>query len=106
MYWRSPQPYGAPEGVPELQACWCAEEARYGLGGILASLPGAHYVNDPWRNRDAEYKPAQLAAAAGCGFDVPPTLLTNDLAAVRAFVHECKRVVYEPLRSTDYRDER
>ncbi|MFD9562155.1 MvdC/MvdD family ATP grasp protein [Streptomyces sp. NPDC059994] len=105
VYWRRPQPYAAPEGVPDQQARWCVEEARYGLGGILASLPGAHYVNHPWRNRDAEYKPAQLAMAAGCGFDVPPTLLTNDLAAARAFVHEHERVVYKPLRSTDYHNE-
>ncbi|GAA0613357.1 ATP-grasp ribosomal peptide maturase [Streptomyces crystallinus] len=105
VYWRRPRPYAAPEGVPDQQARWCVEEARYGLGGILASLPGAHYVNHSWRNRDAEYKPAQLAMAAGCGFDVPPTLLTNDSAAARAFVHEQGRVVYKPLRSTDYYDE-
>ncbi|GGV50347.1 hypothetical protein GCM10010245_79210 [Streptomyces spectabilis] len=71
VYWRRPHPYSAAPGVEGQDARWCAEEARYGLGGILASLP-AHYVNHPWRNRNAEYKPAQLAAAVRCGFDVPP----------------------------------
>ncbi|WP_405798356.1 MvdC/MvdD family ATP grasp protein [Streptomyces sp. NBC_01506] len=77
VYWRRPRPYAAPPGPDEQTGRWCREEARYGLGGILAALPGAHYVNHPWRNRDAEHKPAQLAAAAACGFSIPPTLLTN-----------------------------
>ncbi|MGY3676870.1 hypothetical protein [Streptomyces sp. TE33382] len=61
-------------------------------------------MNHPWRNRDAEYKPAQLATAAACGFDIPPTLLTNDVDEARKFVHEHGPVVYKPLRSTDYQD--
>lgn len=77
---------------------------RYGLGGLLAALPTAHYVNYPWRNRNAEYKPAQLSTAATCGFDIPPTLLTNDVDAAREFAHEHGPVIYKPLRSTDYQD--
>ncbi|MBB5109813.1 ATP-grasp ribosomal peptide maturase [Streptomyces spectabilis] len=105
VYWRRPRPYTAAPGVKGQDARWCVEEARYGLGGILASLP-AHYVNHPWRNRSAEYKPAQLTAAVRCGFDVPPTLLTNDLDAAREFVREHGPAVYKPLRSTDYHDAR
>ncbi|WP_308284236.1 ATP-grasp ribosomal peptide maturase [Streptomyces buecherae] len=104
VYWRRPRPYTAPPGLTDQDARWCREEARYGLGGILSSLPGAHYVNHPWRNRDAEYKPAQLAAAARCGFDIPPTLLTNDARAARDFAHEHGPVIYKPLRNTDYHD--
>lgn len=102
MYWRRPRPYAAPSGLGDQDARWCREEARYGLGGILASLPGAYYVNHPWRNRDAEYKPAQLATAARCGFDIPPTLLTNDETAAREFARDYGPVIYKPLRSTDY----
>ncbi|MFR9722446.1 ATP-grasp ribosomal peptide maturase [Streptomyces sp. MS19] len=104
VYWRRPRSYAAPAGMGEQDSRWCREEARYGLGGILASLPGAHYVNHPWRNRDAEYKPAQLATAARCGLDFPPTLLTNDEKAVREFLREHGPVIYKPLRSTDYQD--
>ncbi|MVO84535.1 ATP-grasp ribosomal peptide maturase [Streptomyces sp. p1417] len=104
VYGRRPRPYAAPAGLAEQDARWCVEEARYGLGGILASLPGAHYVNHPWRNRDAEYKPAQLATARRCGFHIPPTLLTNDVSAAQDFVREHGAVVYKPLRSTHYAD--
>jgi ATP-grasp ribosomal peptide maturase len=102
VYWRRPRPYAAPPGLDEQDARWCREEARYGLGGILASLPGAHYVNHPWRNRDAEHKPAQLAIAARCGFDIPPTLLTNDENTAREFARDHGPVVYKPLRATEY----
>ncbi len=88
--------------MPEQAARWAVEETRYGLGGVLASLPGAHYVNHPWRNRDAEYKPAQLATAEGCGFTVPPTLITNDPGQARAFAADQERVIYKPLRETEY----
>lgn len=102
VYWRRPRPYAGPPGLEEQDARWCREEARYGLGGILASLPGAYYVNHPWRNRDAEHKPAQLATAARCGFDIPPTLLTNVETAVREFARDHGSIIYKPLRSTDY----
>ncbi|MBQ1158477.1 ATP-grasp ribosomal peptide maturase [Streptomyces sp. A73] len=105
VYWRRPGPYSAPKGVNGQEARWCAEEARYGLGGILAALPEAHYVNHPWRNRDAEYKPAQLAMAGRCGFDVPRTVLTNDPQVARDFSQEHGPVVYKALRATDYHDE-
>ncbi|MEU7320019.1 ATP-grasp ribosomal peptide maturase [Streptomyces griseoviridis] len=104
VYWRRPHPYTAPPGLSAQEGRWCQEEARYGLGGVLAALRGAHYVNHPWRNRDAEYKPAQLAVAARCGFDVPPTLLTNDEATAREFIRAHGPVVYKPLRNTDYQD--
>lgn len=104
VYWRRARPYAAPPGLDEQNARWCREEARYGLGGILAALPHAHYVNHPHRNRDAEYKPVQLTTAARCGFDIPPTLLTNDEHAAREFAREHGPVIYKPLRNTDYQD--
>ncbi|MFJ3650731.1 ATP-grasp ribosomal peptide maturase [Streptomyces murinus] len=104
VYWRRPTPYTADRAMDDLEARWGVEEARYGLGGILAALPGAHYLNHPWRNRDAEYKPAQLATAAVCGFTVPPTLITNDPDRARAFTAEHEPVIYKPLRETEYTD--
>ncbi|WP_277739008.1 ATP-grasp ribosomal peptide maturase [Streptomyces sp. LX-29] len=104
VYWRRPRPYAAPTGLDDRDALWCVDQARYGLGGILAALPGAHYVNHPWRNRVAEYKPAQLAAAARCGLRVPPTLLTNDVDEARRFVAQHGPAVYKPLYNSDYTD--
>lgn len=105
VYWRRPRPYTAPPQVEGPDGRWCVDQARYGLGGILAALPDTHYLNHPWRNQAAEYKPAQLAAAARCGLRVPRTLLTNDLAEARRFAREHGPVVYKPLYNTDYTDE-
>lgn len=104
VYWRRPTPYTADLAMNEQTARWAVAEARHGLGGVLAALPGAHYLNHPWRNRDAEYKPAQLAAAARCGLTVPPTLITNDPDRARAFTAEYGPVLYKPLRESDYAD--
>ncbi|MFD7457835.1 MULTISPECIES: ATP-grasp ribosomal peptide maturase [unclassified Streptomyces] len=104
VYWRRPTPYRADLAMSEQTARWALEEARHGLGGVLASLPGAHYLNHPWRNRDAEYKPAQLATAARCGLNVPPTLITNDPGQARDFVNTRRPVLYKPLRDTEYAD--
>ncbi|MER6141264.1 ATP-grasp ribosomal peptide maturase [Streptomyces sparsogenes] len=102
VYWRRPSPYTASDGLRPQDAHWCADQARYGLGGVLGALPEALYVNHPWRNRDAEHKPAQLAVAARCGLDVPPTLITNDAERARRFAREYAPVVYKPVRNTDY----
>lgn len=102
VYWRRPTPYHAPAGLTGYDAQWCVDQARYGLGGVLCSLP-AHYVNHPWRNRDAEYKPAQLAAFARCGLRAPDTLITNDPERAREFAGQSGPVVYKPLWNTPYR---
>jgi ATP-grasp ribosomal peptide maturase len=104
VYWRRPTPYAADLAMPEQTGRWATEEARAGLGGVLATLPGAHYVNHPWRNRDAENKPAQLATAARCGLHVPPTLMTNDPGQARTFAAAHGPVLYKPLRQTEYAD--
>ncbi|GAA2137999.1 ATP-grasp ribosomal peptide maturase [Streptomyces synnematoformans] len=104
VYWRRPRPYSAPECAAGQDARWAVAQARYGLGGVLAALPAARYVNHPWRNRDAEYKPAQLATAAACGLNVPPTLITNDPLRARAFACEYHPVLYKPLRESEYHD--
>ncbi|MGW5211157.1 ATP-grasp ribosomal peptide maturase [Streptomyces sp. NPDC004051] len=104
VYWRRPRPYSASEGLNGPDADWCAQQARHGFGGILTSLPGAHYVNHPWCNRAAEYKPAQLTTAARCGLRVPPTLLTNDAERARRFIRDHGPAVYKPLCNSDYTD--
>jgi glutathione synthase/RimK-type ligase-like ATP-grasp enzyme len=66
-------------------------EAKYGLGGVLASLP-ALWVNHPNRAADATYKPMQLVVAARCGLSVPETLITNEAPAVRDFAQRGRTV--------------
>ncbi|WP_327064746.1 ATP-grasp ribosomal peptide maturase [Kitasatospora sp. NBC_01302] len=102
---RRPSPYAAPPGMVEHDAKFTSAQAFWGFGGILASLPGAHYVNHPWRIRDAEYKPAQLATAARNGFLVPETVITADPHEARQFcAHQPCGAVYKPLWDSRYRD--
>lgn len=101
---RRPTPYTGPDGLDEQDRRFAAAQSSWGNGGILASLPGAHYVNHPWANRAAEYKPAQLAAAQRSGFPVPDTLITGDEHEAREFVaRQPGGVVYKPLWNTTYR---
>jgi ATP-grasp ribosomal peptide maturase len=83
IWYRSPTAF---QFAPELSAAerhHAFLEAKYGLGGVLASLP-VLWVNHPARVAAAT-KPVQLATAARCGLTVPDTLITNEPAAVRRF---------------------
>ncbi|MFD4574510.1 ATP-grasp ribosomal peptide maturase [Streptomyces sp. NPDC058417] len=101
---RRPSPYKGPSGLGRQDRRFAAEQALWGAGGILASLPGARYLNHPWNNRAAEFKPAQLSAARRCGFLVPGTVITNDFEEAREFVASHPGgVVYKPLWNTPYR---
>ncbi|AJE84656.1 hypothetical protein SLNWT_4280 [Streptomyces albus] len=101
---RRPSPYGGPPGLGGQDRRFASEQALWGAGGILASLPGALYVNHPWSNRAAEFKPWQLSAAQRCGFLVPSTVITNHPEEARAFVTSHQgEAVYKPLWNTLYR---
>ncbi|WUH99527.1 ATP-grasp ribosomal peptide maturase [Spirillospora sp. NBC_00431] len=102
LYYRRPREFGFA-GLEEQDARFAKLQARYGLGGVLASLPGCLYVNHPHAIADCEFKPAQLAAAAEIGFTVPATLITNDPAEVRSFADRNGPIVYKPLRTPPYR---
>ncbi|MFE5586017.1 ATP-grasp ribosomal peptide maturase [Kitasatospora sp. NPDC056531] len=101
---RRPSPYEGPPGLNDQDRRFAAEQALWGTRGILASLPGASYLNHPWNNRAAEFKPAQLSTARRCGFLVPDTVITNDPHEARKFAtHQPGGVVYKPLWNTLYR---
>ncbi|GAA0916185.1 ATP-grasp ribosomal peptide maturase [Nonomuraea longicatena] len=99
VYYRRPTPYPTP---PASQAAtFVSREAKFGLGGILATLP-CRYVSHPWTLLAAEHKPLQLSAAQRAGFAVPATLMTNDVEEARAFAAEHGQLVYKPLRGGSY----
>ncbi|MEU6057410.1 ATP-grasp ribosomal peptide maturase [Streptomyces sp. NPDC047097] len=101
---RRPSPYEGPPGLSNQDRRFAAEQGLWGAGGVLASLPGAHYVNHPWHNRAAEFKPAQLSTAQRCGFLVPSTVITNDPCEARNFAaQQPGGMVYKPLWNTPYR---
>ena len=93
-WWRRPRPITIPVEVPE--SAWVRREATAGFRGLLATLP---WLNHPDDIRAAEHKPLQLATAARAGLTVPPTLLTNDPAEVRAFAATHGPLIYKPLTS-------
>lgn len=103
VWTRRPSPFDGPPELDGQERRFAASQSLWGVGGILASLSGAHYVNHPWNNRAAEYKPAQLATAQRSGLSVPSTLITNDPDEAREFAtHQTGGVVYKPLWNTPY----
>ncbi|MFR9726040.1 ATP-grasp ribosomal peptide maturase [Streptomyces sp. MS19] len=102
MYYRRPSGFTFPH-LDEQTARFAITQARYGLGGVLASLPDCLYVNHPHRIGDAEFKPSGLAAAVASGFHVPATLITSEPIEAREFVRRYRSVVYKPLSTPLYR---
>lgn len=84
VWCRTPRAYQFPAGLSTAEKAHANLEAKYGLGGLLASLP-VLWVNHPARLASAAYKPHALAIAQRCGLTVPDTLVTNDAEAIREF---------------------
>ncbi|MFZ3496087.1 ATP-grasp ribosomal peptide maturase [Streptomyces sp. 5.8] len=104
MYYRRPSGFTFPH-LHDQDARFAVTQARYGLGGVMASLPGCLYVNHPHRIGDAEFKPSGLAVAVESGFRVPATLFTSDPDAARQFIKQYQSVIYKPLSTPLYRNE-
>ncbi|MEY9211973.1 hypothetical protein NI17_007835 [Thermobifida halotolerans] len=85
VLYRQPRPFDLPADLNTSERRFAQVEARFGLGGLLSSLPARWVPGTPGRVADAEYKPVQLAAAARCGLRPPPTLATNSPDAARSF---------------------
>ncbi|MDA0565855.1 ATP-grasp ribosomal peptide maturase [Streptomonospora sp. S1-112] len=99
VYYRRPTPYAARyEHLPAQQQRFAAAEARHGLSGVLNHLSAARYVNHPSAVARADFKPAQLQRFADLGLTIPPTLITNDAEAARAFAADHEHVVYKTFR--------
>jgi len=84
VWYRSPTGFSFPDDLSNERRRHADREARFGLGGVLATLPVA-WMNHPQRDADDAYKPRQLSRAAKCGLSVPRTLVANDPEAVRRF---------------------
>lgn len=97
IYSHHSEPFELPGGLNEPERRFAMVEARFGLGGILASLP-ARWVSHPSAVADAEYKPVQLAAAMRAGLTVPATWAGNLPEAARDFIgHQPEGAVYKPI---------
>lgn len=67
VWYRTPRAYQFPSGLSAAERAHANLEAKYGLGGVLASLV-ALWVNHPARLVDAAYKPVQLVTAHKVAF--------------------------------------
>ncbi|MGH3854500.1 MAG: ATP-grasp ribosomal peptide maturase [Pseudonocardiaceae bacterium] len=101
VYWRRPSIYQLSAALNADDAAWATREARFGMGGVLAAMPV--WLNHPACIARAEYKPVQFAAGRAAGLILPPTLVTNDVHAVRRFVDEVGPIVYKPLSGVYYK---
>jgi len=100
IYYRRPSSYAAPAGMSAQDGRVAKEQAKHGMGGILANIR-ARWVNHIWRAIEAEFKPTQLAVAKDVGFAVPATLITNSLDDARNFAKEQGQIIYKPLQNTE-----
>jgi ATP-grasp ribosomal peptide maturase len=91
VWYRSPRAFEFPPGLTAPVRAHANMEAKYGLGGVLMSLP-VLWVNHPGRLADAAYKPRQLAVAARSGLWVADTLITSEPDMVRPFASEGRTV--------------
>ncbi|MEV2275541.1 MvdC/MvdD family ATP grasp protein [Nocardiopsis sp. NPDC049922] len=97
VYHRRCPSFELPETMNAAEQRFSRVEARFGLGGVLASLP-AHWVSHPSAMADAEYKPVQYVAATRVGLPLPPTWVGNTPEAARAFLtDQGGSGVYKPL---------
>lgn len=91
VWYRTPRAYQFPADLSPAERGHANLEAKYGLGGMLSSLP-VRWVNHPSRLADAAYKPVQLVIASQCGLRVPATVITNEADTVREFARAGKTV--------------
>lgn len=98
VFYRQSQPFDFPAELSESEQRFATVEARFGLGGLLASLPARWVPAAPGTIADSEYKPVQLATAARCGLVTAATVLTNDARAARRFAEtQTDGAVYKAL---------
>jgi glutathione synthase/RimK-type ligase-like ATP-grasp enzyme len=73
------------------------ERAQWSAFLALFDRPDVAWVNPLWAARRAENKLVQLRTAAATGFDVPPTILTNDSEQAARFRKEFDACVVKSL---------
>lgn len=106
VWQRSSSQFVLDERMSGPERAFAYSEARRGLGGVLASLDGCLWVNDPMAAARAEYKPLQLAAAVSVGLRIPETIITSDPEAAHQWAVKLGRpVIYKPLSGVWHADE-
>jgi hypothetical protein len=101
IWWRKPGAFGLRDDLGLQQREFAVEETAHAVLGLLGTL-GARWVSHPDAIRRAGYKAEQLHRAAALGFEVPPTLVTTDPDAARAFIDDCGGRAFYKVLSDPY----
>src|SRR3954471_18732258 len=85
-WWRRPQhPAPSPTLRRHDHQVFVVNEPHEALRGLWHALH-AFWINDPGRDDVAHRKLLQLRVAQEVGLEIPSTLVTNDVAAARAYL--------------------
>ncbi len=99
-YRRPVSPIPSPKIQDTVAYGFAVVESQAALDNIWRSL-NCFWVSDPDCLRKAEYKLYQLKVASQIGFQISPTLVTNDSGRVGSFYEDCNRMmVYKPLKNS------
>jgi MvdD-like protein with pre-ATP grasp domain len=97
VWWRKPTGYGLAPELGERERDFAQEELDHVMRGLWAGLD-CYWMSRPDAIAGASYKVEQLRRAARLGFDVPRTVVTSEVAAVRELAARCDNgVVYKVL---------
>jgi MvdD-like protein with pre-ATP grasp domain len=98
VWYRRPLPPDPISWTTRRHARWALGESRAAIEGIWRELD-AIWVNHPDKNRAAASKIEQLKRARSLGMTVPQTLVTNEVASLRAFAgtHADADMICKPL---------
>jgi len=76
---------------------FASDETMALLDGVLLLTRDSFWVNSFASAHVARNKPLQLSVAESCGLAIPPTLISNDPVAVRAFAARHDKIIYKPV---------
>lgn len=88
VWWRRPQPFGLDKMMTN------NDDRNFAFGECQAAIMGlwscldSQWINNPELDEVAARKTYQLKLAAGLGFKIPRTLITNDPAEAAAFIEK------------------
>ncbi len=71
-------------------------ESKHALFGILFSKE-LNWINDPRKVRYSIWKSEQLTRAIRFGFNISPTIISNDPNKVNSFYKKNRELIYKPL---------
>ncbi len=97
IWCRNLEPAGLSQSLEDFDQRFSRIEAQRTLTALV-TIGECLWINHPHHNLRANSKPAQLHIARRVGLDIPPTLITNNPAEVRAFFDAANReIVYKAL---------